>query len=423
LLRIARSPLVLNCKNMTDPTDTSFFGDIFGEAGTTKTFEAKNVEVSERPEVAFQPEIEEPVEEKVSEEVQKDSSLHPAELRKKRKEKGQKKRKIRLEDAIKEAELNRLKKAKLRDPEKEARTVFVGNLPANANKKALKKMFKVYDIESIRFRSIASTKPIMDRRVVVYKGHIQENSEKHAYIVMKTKDSAQEAAKDMNGFQFQGNQLRVDLARGSKRDDSRCIFVGNLRANVTDQSLIDLFKDCGQIEYVRPIRDNLTRLCKGIGYVCFVNQTSIPAALTHDGHKLGGRKIRVSRCDPRFKAKKQMRQNIAKASAKRGKQDKKSGAKGKKGGKGKQDGGRNTKFPKFTNTSKKRGADGKKLRWREQPEMKEQFQKKREERMARKGKKRKAKNQDGGVKKKAKVADVNVAKKKGKKRKKGKNKK
>merc|ERR550517_888934 len=115
-----------------------------------------------------------------------------------------------------------------------------------------------------------------------------------------------------------------------------------------------------------------------------------------------------------------MRQNIAKASAKRGKQNKQTGGKGNKGGgKGKQGGGRNTKFPKFTTTSKKRGANGKKLRWREQPEMKEQFQKKREERLARKGKKLKANNQDGGVKKKAKVADVNVAKKKGKKRKKG----
>ena len=70
-------PKLLGCfqlQKMTDPTDTSFFGDIFGEAGTTKTFEAKNVEVSERPEVAFQPEIqEEPIEEKVSEEVQSKS--------------------------------------------------------------------------------------------------------------------------------------------------------------------------------------------------------------------------------------------------------------------------------------------------------------------------------------------------------------
>lgn len=41
------------------------------------------------------------------------------------------------------------------DPEREKRTVFVGNVPVNVKKPDMKKLFKTYgDIESIRFRSV-----------------------------------------------------------------------------------------------------------------------------------------------------------------------------------------------------------------------------------------------------------------------------
>jgi nucleolar protein 12 len=41
------------------------------------------------------------------------------------------------------------------DPEREKRTVFVGNVPVAAKKPALKNMFRAYGaIESIRFRSV-----------------------------------------------------------------------------------------------------------------------------------------------------------------------------------------------------------------------------------------------------------------------------
>jgi nucleolar protein 12 len=47
-------------------------------------------------------------------------------------------------------------KEKIRDEEKEGRTVFVGNVPGSTSEKSIRNLFKTFgDIEAIRFRGAA----------------------------------------------------------------------------------------------------------------------------------------------------------------------------------------------------------------------------------------------------------------------------
>lgn len=76
-----------------------------------------------------------------SEEVKDDTEAPPAKY-----DKPSLKSKVRHED----------RKERIVDPEKDARTVFVGNLPASIKKKKLKQLFgKFGDVESVRLRGAA----------------------------------------------------------------------------------------------------------------------------------------------------------------------------------------------------------------------------------------------------------------------------
>lgn len=47
------------------------------------------------------------------------------------------------------------------------------------------------------------------------------------------------------------------------------MFVGNLPFDVQDEQLYTHFKRCGEIEFVRVVRDKKTNIGKGFGYVQF----------------------------------------------------------------------------------------------------------------------------------------------------------
>ncbi|RWS23559.1 RNA-binding protein 34-like isoform X1 [Leptotrombidium deliense] len=81
------------------------------------------------------------------------------------------------------------KKGKKDDPSKEARTIFIGNVPISVTTKELKKKFQQFGkIESIRFRGVIPSKPTIAPKVAAIKKG--ELSDKHrnssiAYIVFK----------------------------------------------------------------------------------------------------------------------------------------------------------------------------------------------------------------------------------------------
>lgn len=191
-----------------------------------------------------------------------------------------------------------LKTNRLKDQEKNHRTVFVGNLPLSATKKTLRTLFKDKGpIESIRFRSLVREDPSMSRRAaaIMRKAHPQKQSI-NAYVVFKDEEGASRAL-DRNGLELEQELfIRVDRVTASaSHDHKRSIFVGNLPFDVKESSLRRHFSECGDVEAVRLIRDSLSGLGKGFGYVLFTSADSVQLALKLNGSELEGRSIRVKR--------------------------------------------------------------------------------------------------------------------------------
>lgn len=84
----------------------------------------------------------------------------------------------------------------------------------------------------------------------------------------------------MNAVVFQDHHLRVDsVAHPAPHDKKRSIFVGNLDFEEIEESLWKHFEPCGDIEYVRIIRDSKTNMGKGFAYVQFKDLQSVNKAL------------------------------------------------------------------------------------------------------------------------------------------------
>jgi len=69
-----------------------------------------------------------------------------------------------------------------------------------------------------------------------------------------------------------------------------------LSFDAQEEDLWNFFKDSGDIENVRIIRDKKTNLGKGFAYVQFQDRASVDMALRLHDTKMGTRKLRVVRC-------------------------------------------------------------------------------------------------------------------------------
>lgn len=119
----------------------------------------------------------------------------------------------------------------------------------------------------------------------------------NAYIVFSKKEEADEACK-LNGVVFMDKHLRVDGASNDKQHDrKRSVFLGGLPFDTEEEELWEFFKDCGDIESVRAVRDNKTNVGKGFGYVQFLDRDCVDAALALTDKKFRNKtKIRIQRC-------------------------------------------------------------------------------------------------------------------------------
>ncbi|KAF9417358.1 Nucleolar protein 12 [Podila epigama] len=188
------------------------------------------------------------------------------------------------------------------DPERQARTAFVGNLAVSAMTKGdfkkLKSTFAVHGpIESIRFRSIAFSE-LLPRKIAFITGKLHPDRDVlNAYIVYKNKDSVAKAVAALNGQLFLNKHIRVDTVEGAKNHQpKKSVFVGNLSFDAQEEDLWNFFKDSGDIENVRIIRDKKTNLGKGFAYVQFQDRASVDVALRLHDTKMDTRKLRVVRC-------------------------------------------------------------------------------------------------------------------------------
>ena len=80
------------------------------------------------------------------------------------------------------------------DPEKEKRTVFVGNLPVHVTVKSLKRRFKEFgEIETVRLRGAARPDLKTTKKVAVIKRQVHENRHNiNAYIRFKVRAGLQQ---------------------------------------------------------------------------------------------------------------------------------------------------------------------------------------------------------------------------------------
>ncbi len=140
----------------------------------------------------------------------------------------------------------------------------------------------------------------------------------HAYVVYSTAAAARLAASKLNGSVVLDRHLRADsVAHPSAVDHRRCVFVGNL-GFVDDETVLNtkidedgkeqtdsrkrtkapmdieeglwrtFGKQAGKVESVRVVRDEVTRVGKGIAYVQFY--VSSPYGVSHGG-------IHLTDCD------------------------------------------------------------------------------------------------------------------------------
>lgn len=233
--------------------------------------------------------------------------------------------------------------AEATDLEKASRTVFLANVCTSAisSKSAHKTLLKhlgsfisdlpaplegkpPHKVESIRFRSTPYATPALPKKASFAKKDIREATTKstNAYAVYSTAYAAREAVKRLNATVVLDRHLRVDgVAHPAKTDHRRCIFVGNL-GFMDDESMLDQddnerkrskvpsdieeglwrqFGKAGEVESVRVVRDEKTRVGKGFAYVQFIDPNSVEAALLFNDKKyppMLPRILRVVRAKP-----------------------------------------------------------------------------------------------------------------------------
>ncbi|XP_036873003.1 RNA-binding protein 34 isoform X4 [Manis javanica] len=168
---------------------------------------------------------------------------------------------------------------------KNERTVFVGNLPVTCNKKKLKSFFKEYgQIESVRFRSLIPAEGTLSKKLAA----------------IKTRVLLQMHCKEM------GPKLQMDfvlelILHLRLHLGTRDLYLWgishtlNLFLEAEESAVEEHFLDCGTIVAVRIVRDQVTGVGRGFGYVLFENTDAVHLALKLNNSELMGRKLRVMR--------------------------------------------------------------------------------------------------------------------------------
>ena len=81
------------------------------------------------------------------------------------------------------------------------------------------------------------------------------------------------------------------------------IYVGNLSFKVSDQELMEVFKQFGDVTSAKVIKDRETGRSKGFGFVEMENDSEAQAAINKlDGTEINGRTVKVNKARPKEKA-------------------------------------------------------------------------------------------------------------------------
>ena len=125
----------------------------------------------------------------------------------------------------------------------------------------------------------------------------------NVYVVYKTAEIARKAVSTIHASVLEGKHLRASLSTEKETDTETTVFVGGLPFDATEEEVREHFKDCGEIDMVRLIRDRKTNVGKGIGYVKFMGEREMKAAIALNKSHLKKREIRVYKAVPPGKLK------------------------------------------------------------------------------------------------------------------------
>lgn len=181
--------------------------------------------------------------------------------------------------------------------ERNGRTVFVGNLPADIAPRTLRKHFMgCGDIESVRLRGLVPEKPNLPRRVAaIKKDKIHQTCKTiFGYVVFRSPESVEKAL-ELCSSSLEGRFISVQRVGVTTYDQNLSIFCGNLPIDVQENAIHEFFADCGKIKGVRVVRDNATGAGKGFAFVAFDSRDGVELALEKDGSELCGRPARIMR--------------------------------------------------------------------------------------------------------------------------------
>ncbi|EGI67091.1 PREDICTED: nucleolin-like [Acromyrmex echinatior] len=112
-------------------------------------------------------------------------------------------------------------------------------------------------------------------------------------VLYSKRRSALIAVKYMHGLMFGRNFLSAVTADKIVQEPPHAVYITDLKKTMPDNCIWDMFNRCGFIMRFRNVRDSITGLSRGFGYVSFKTEDSVKTALTYSNEKIDGWRIKV----------------------------------------------------------------------------------------------------------------------------------
>jgi RNA recognition motif-containing protein len=196
-------------------------------------------------------------------------------------------------------------------PEPQGCKLYIGNLGYDTSAEDLKHQFAQYG-------ELTDLTVVTDRETGSSRGF--------AFATYTNPDDASAAVRELDGFEVDGRQLRVNLSKpkearsndfggggggggygggrggggGGGGVDACKVFVGNLGWDTTQDALQAAFSQYGQLSDVKLVTDRDTGNSRGFAFVTFRDQAGAESAIANlDATELDGREIRVNISQPK----------------------------------------------------------------------------------------------------------------------------
>lgn len=183
------------------------------------------------------------------------------------------------------------------DVDDTSRTLFVGNVGVSVKKMHLLKLFQRFGkVQSVRLRGITPADPGTSKRLAAIKQSFHpKRTSCCSYVVFENRDDALSAC-SLNGTKFKDYVLRVQICDdNTELEPSKAIFIGNVPFDAEENDLWNTFETYGKIESVRLIRNSVTGMCIGVGFVNFQSSDGVELALMADSVQIKNREVRIQR--------------------------------------------------------------------------------------------------------------------------------